>query len=134
MDPGDNNQDGAAKGAESLPTATTQTAREADNPIAKRNYTQTTRETRSMGTTMVGVDAGALSLALEETARPRESTPTASPSRKRQRVWGDRFVANRQGQDLQASFSLLHEDSSPATPSRAKRRPANSELHFQRST
>ena len=44
-----------------------------------------------------------------------------------------RFIPNREGQDLQASFSLLHEDASPSTPSKAKRRPANGELHFQRS-
>lgn len=103
-----------------------------EEPASKRNFTSITRETRSSGP-VGAVDAGALSLALAETARPRESTPTASPSRKRQRIYGDRFVPNRQGQDIQASFSLLGEDGSPSTPSRSKRRPANSELHFQRS-
>jgi hypothetical protein len=44
------------------------------------------------------------------------------------------FIPNREGQDLQASFSLLHDDGSPSTPSsRTKRRPANGELHFQKS-
>lgn len=44
-----------------------------------------------------------------------------------------RFIPNREGQDLQASFSLLHEDASPTTPSRAKKRTPHGELHFQRS-
>lgn len=44
-----------------------------------------------------------------------------------------RFIPNREGQDYQASFSLLHDDASPATPSKAKRRTPHSELHFQRS-
>ncbi|KAJ9665537.1 substrate-specific activator of APC-dependent proteolysis [Coniosporium apollinis] len=80
------------------------------------------------------IDATALSKALEQfeqAGRQREHTPAASPSRKRQRVYGDRFIPNRSGQDLQASFSLLHDDGSPATPSRRKRIPDN-ELHFQR--
>ncbi|KAH6669106.1 WD40-repeat-containing domain protein [Plectosphaerella plurivora] len=62
----------------------------------------------------------------------RESTPGASPSRKRQRINGDRFIPSRSGQDLQASFSLLHEDGSPATPSRQKKRTPHGELHFQK--
>ncbi|CAM1510277.1 Fc.00g006120.m01.CDS01 [Cosmosporella sp. VM-42] len=63
---------------------------------------------------------------------PRESTPGASPHRKRQRINGDRFIPTRSGQDLQASFSLLHEDGSPATPSRQKKRTPHGELHFQK--
>src|SRR4051812_41768662 len=43
------------------------------------------------------------------------------------------FIPTRSGQDLQASFSLLHEDGSPATPSRQKKRTPHGELHFQRS-
>ena len=43
-----------------------------------------------------------------------------------------RFIPNRAGQDLQASYNLLHDDGSPATPSKAKRTPHN-ELHFQKS-
>lgn len=43
-----------------------------------------------------------------------------------------RFIPNRAGQDLQASFNLLHDDGSPATPSKARRTPHN-ELHFQKS-
>lgn len=38
------------------------------------------------------VDPGALSRALEEAGRTRERTPGGSPSRKRQRVYGDRSV------------------------------------------
>lgn len=117
---------------------------------------------------------------MEDAGRIRERTPGASPSRKRQRIYGDRsvdyaisvsrvcccytqirsavamlllhlcalledlqehaltefprrFIPNRDGQDLQASFSLLHDDASPATPSKAKRRTPHGELHFQKS-
>ena len=38
------------------------------------------------------VDSTALAKALEDTGRVRERTPGASPSRKRQRVYGDRLV------------------------------------------
>ena len=38
------------------------------------------------------VDSTALTKALEDTGRARERTPGASPSRKRQRVYGDRSV------------------------------------------
>ncbi|UNI24472.1 substrate-specific activator of APC-dependent proteolysis [Purpureocillium takamizusanense] len=70
---------------------------------------------------------------LRELQRPhRESTPSASPHRKRQRINGDRFIPSRAGQDLQASFSLLHDDGSPATPSRQKKRTPHGELHFQK--
>ncbi|KAL6715689.1 substrate-specific activator of APC-dependent proteolysis [Lecanora helva] len=81
------------------------------------------------------IDPNALSKALknmEDAGRTREHTPGASPSRKRQRIYGDRFIPNREGQDLQASFSLLHDDASPATPSRAKKRTPHGELHFQK--
>ena len=44
-----------------------------------------------------------------------------------------RFIPNREGQDLQASFSLLHDDGSPATPSKQKKRTPHGELHFQKS-
>ncbi|KAF2141940.1 uncharacterized protein K452DRAFT_308360 [Aplosporella prunicola CBS 121167] len=80
------------------------------------------------------IDPTALSKALEKfehTGRQREPTPGLSPSRKRQRVYGDRFIPNRSGVDLTASFSLLHDDGSPATPSKTKRTPHN-ELHFQK--
>jgi len=43
-----------------------------------------------------------------------------------------RFIPNREGQDLQASYSLLHDDGSPATPSRSKKKTPHGELHFQR--
>ncbi|KAH8174270.1 hypothetical protein LIA77_05689 [Sarocladium implicatum] len=68
-----------------------------------------------------------------ELHRPqRESTPSASPHRKRQRINGDRFIPSRSGQDLQASFSLLHDEGSPATASRQKKRTPHGELHFQK--
>lgn len=44
-----------------------------------------------------------------------------------------RFIPNRDGQDLQATYNLLHEDGCPATPSRSKKRGPQSELHFQKS-
>ena len=44
-----------------------------------------------------------------------------------------RFIPDRNGQDLRANFNLLPDEISPTTPSRAKRRPANGELHFQKS-
>ncbi|KAK3325750.1 WD repeat domain-containing protein [Apodospora peruviana] len=80
------------------------------------------------------LDADAVDSALrrELSRQQHESTPSASPHRKRQRINGDRFIPTRSGQDLQASFSLLHEDGSPATPSRQKKRTPHGELHFQR--
>ncbi|KAJ9635567.1 uncharacterized protein PV06_02805 [Exophiala oligosperma] len=69
---------------------------------------------------------------VESSGRPRDRTPGRSPSRKRQRVYGDRFIPNRDGQDLQASYSLLHDEGSPATPSRSKKKTPHGELHFQR--
>lgn len=81
------------------------------------------------------VDANALNKALSDVARAgqrRVSTPAASPSRKRQKLQaGDRFIPNRAGQDLSASYNLLHDDGSPATPSRLNKR-APSDLHFQK--
>ncbi|KAI4178830.1 MAG: hypothetical protein L6R41_008183 [Letrouitia leprolyta] len=80
------------------------------------------------------VDAGALSRALqgvERETQSRERTPVGSPSRKRQRIYGDRFIPNRDGRDLQASFSLLPDNISLATP-RTKKRTPHGELHFQR--
>lgn len=70
---------------------------------------------------------------LEHGGRHRELTPGSSPSHKRQRVYGDRFIPNREGRDLQAGFSLLHDDGSPATPSKSKKRTPHNELHFQKS-
>ncbi|RYP04450.1 hypothetical protein DL764_004461 [Monosporascus ibericus] len=82
----------------------------------------------------LGIDPDTLSRALsrEFSADRRESTPGVSPSRKRQRINGDRFIPSRSGQDLQASFSLLHDEGSPATPSKQKKRTPHGELHFQR--
>ncbi|QIW97616.1 hypothetical protein AMS68_003134 [Peltaster fructicola] len=68
------------------------------------------------------VSARALSKALQhiDEGRRRASTPSASPSRKRQKVFGadNRFIPNRSGQDLQASYNLLDDEGSPASPSR----------------
>ncbi|KAM7223440.1 WD40-repeat-containing domain protein [Rhypophila decipiens] len=82
----------------------------------------------------IGLDPDAVDNALrrELGRQQRESTPGQSPHRKRQRINGDRFIPSRSGQDLQASFSLLHEDGSPATPSRQKKRTPHGELHFQK--
>ncbi|KAK4679278.1 substrate-specific activator of APC-dependent proteolysis [Podospora pseudoanserina] len=86
----------------------------------------------SSRSTDIGLDAVDHALRREIGRQHRESTPGASPSRKRQRINGDRFIPTRSGQDLQASFSLLHEDGSPATPSRQKKRTPHGELHYQR--
>ncbi|KAK1770541.1 WD40 repeat-like protein [Phialemonium atrogriseum] len=79
-------------------------------------------------------DADAVDHALrrEMSRQQRESTPGSSPHRKRQRINGDRFIPTRSGQDLQASFSLLHDDGSPTTPSGQKKRTPHGELHFQK--
>ncbi|KAL2888169.1 Fizzy-related protein -like protein [Ceratocystis lukuohia] len=65
-------------------------------------------------------------------ARENGSALGTSPHRKRQRINGDRFIPTRSGQDLQASFSLLHEEGSPATPPRPKKRTPHGELDFQK--
>ncbi|KAJ6116405.1 hypothetical protein N7512_006130 [Penicillium capsulatum] len=81
------------------------------------------------------VDASALAKALkdyDEAGIRKERTPGTSPCRKRQRVYGDRFIPNRDGQDLQATYNLLHEDGCPSTPSKSKKRMPNSDLHFQK--
>ncbi|KAF2971205.1 hypothetical protein GQX73_g2346 [Xylaria multiplex] len=71
-----------------------------------------------------GVDAETLTRALSrELSERRDSAPAASPNGKRRRIDADRFIPSRSGQDLQASFSLLHEEGSPATPSRKKPTP-----------
>lgn len=83
------------------------------------------------------VNATALNKALqqvEDTDRARSVTPSGSPSRKRQKVQvgGDRFIPNRSGQDLQASYNLLHDDGSPATPSKSAKKVHSTELNFQK--
>lgn len=94
-----------------------------------RSSTRTSDMTRSTAFDINAVDS-ALRRGMQ---RPqRESTPGASPHRKRQRINGDRFIPSRAGQDLPASFNLLHEDASPATPSRQKKRTPHGELHFQK--
>ncbi|CUS09246.1 unnamed protein product [Tuber aestivum] len=77
----------------------------------------------------VGPDADALRAALSDAV----ATPAPSPSRKRQRViYGDRFIPNREGIDLQASYSLLHAEGSPSTPQKPQKRTPHGELHFQK--
>lgn len=73
-------------------------------------------------------------LAQMEDAGRRSITPAGSPSRKRQKTYtGDnRFIPNRSGQDLQASYSLLDDEGSPATPSSRHKKQPSSELHFQK--
>lgn len=83
------------------------------------------------------VNPSALNRALkqmEDAGRRRDITPAGSPQRKRQKTFaGDhRFIPNRSGQDLQASYSLLDEEGSPATPSRSHKKAASTELHFQK--
>ncbi|KAK1028898.1 substrate-specific activator of APC-dependent proteolysis [Friedmanniomyces endolithicus] len=104
--------------------------------IGKRSHSERIANA-SHGSGSEPISATALNKALqqvEDAGRPRTLTPSGSPSRKRQKVQGvgggDRFIPNRAGQDLQASYSLLHDDGSPATPSTHKRAP--SDLHFQK--
>ncbi|KAI0996524.1 Fizzy-related [Podosphaera aphanis] len=59
-------------------------------------------------------------------------TPGGSPCRKRQRVYGDRFIPNREGRDLLSSFNLLYDDGSPKTLSKQKKRVPHYELNFQK--
>lgn len=93
---------------------------------------------RSLRSGSEPVSANALNKALqqvEDVERARSITPTGSPSRKRQKVQGgggDRFIPNRSGQDLQASYNLLHDDGSPATPSKGHKKVHSTELNFQR--
>jgi cell division cycle 20-like protein 1, cofactor of APC complex len=96
------------------------------NSISGRSETSNL-ESEAMQRMMEGSGAG----------KQRERTPGRSPSRKRQRTYGDRtygdrFIPNRDGQDLQATYSLLHDDGSPATPSRSKKKAPHAELHFQK--
>ncbi|KAL4796997.1 WD40-repeat-containing domain protein [Aspergillus venezuelensis] len=98
-------------------------------------YPESSGAQRTRRHTSGAIDPNALTRALKEyddAGRSRERTPGASPSRKRQRVYGDRFIPVREGQDLQATYSLLHEDGCPATPSKTKKRTSHSELHFQK--
>ncbi|KAI4260070.1 MAG: hypothetical protein LQ352_000449 [Teloschistes flavicans] len=81
------------------------------------------------------IDPAALTQALhhvEHGVRSRERTLLGSPSRKRQRVYGDRFIPQREGRDLHAAFNLLPDLNPPTTPSRSKKRIPHGELHFQR--
>ena len=98
----------------------------------------TTRTDRSHRSGSEPVSAQALNKALqqvEDTERARSITPNNSPSRKRQKVQGgggDRFIPNRSGQDIQASYYLLHDDGSPATPSKSHKKIHSTELNLQR--
>ena len=71
---------------------------------------------------------------VEDVGRARSITPSGSPSRKRQKIQGsgDRFIPNRSGQDLLASYNLMHDDGSPSTPSKAHKKVHSSELNFQK--
>ncbi|KAK2073670.1 hypothetical protein P8C59_007933 [Phyllachora maydis] len=80
----------------------------------------------------VDMDAVNHALRKDRVRQNRGSTPTANPSRKRQRIDGDRFIPNRSGQDLQGGFNLLHDEGSPASPSKTKKRTPHGDLHFQR--
>lgn len=102
--------------------------------ISNRHISRTSISGRT-GDIPATAESEAMQRKMEEFAsagRQRERTPGRSPSRKRQRTYGDRFIPNRDGQDLQASYSLLHDDGSPATPSRSKKKTPHGELHFQR--
>ncbi|CAK4031616.1 related to anaphase promoting complex, Cdc20, Cdh1, and Ama1 subunits [Lecanosticta acicola] len=104
----------------------------------KRPHSETHTASGNDGAHRAGsepVNPIALNKALKEVERSgqrRVSTPTASPSRKRQKVQaGDRFIPNRAGQDLSASYNLLHDEGSPATPSKLNKK-APGDLHLQK--
>lgn len=79
---------------------------------------------------MSGPDGELLRAALDDALSASAAAP--SPSRKRQRLYNDRFIPNREGVDLQAGFSLLHAEGSPAQ-SKGKRRQGVGERDYQRS-
>ncbi|KAF8251138.1 WD40 repeat-like protein [Wilcoxina mikolae CBS 423.85] len=100
--------------------------REFENRV--RHATTTAKPKTPVGSPVArhanGPDPHDLRAALEDAV----ATPTPSPSRKRQRiVYQDRFIPNREGVDLQASFSLL-----PSTPTKPPKRTPQGELHFQK--
>ncbi|KAK3047332.1 substrate-specific activator of APC-dependent proteolysis [Extremus antarcticus] len=111
-------------------------------PRSKTPPTITGKRQHSERSASRPVSVAALNKALqqvEDTSAARSITPTgSSPSRKRQKVQNgggggsDRFIPNRSGQDLHASYNLLHEDGSPATPSKGHKKVHSSELNFQR--
>lgn len=124
--------DNIAKRMVSPPGTRTPPSRPIKNTLS---FPETTGNRSHFRNASDAVDPVALASALkdyDEAGRRRERTPGTSPSRKRQRVYGDRFIPNREGQDLQATYSLLGEDGCPSTPSRTKKRAPHGELHFQR--
>ncbi|KAK7723136.1 substrate-specific activator of APC-dependent proteolysis [Botryosphaeria dothidea] len=126
----------AGAGNDDLHTPTLISPPESKTPPTARNKRNITAPGAiGNGKSADTLDPNALSKALEkfeQAGRQRDYTPGLSPSRKRQRVYGDRFIPNRSGQDFPASFSLLHEDGSPATPSKSAKRTPHNELHFQK--
>ncbi|KAF3234018.1 substrate-specific activator of APC-dependent proteolysis, partial [Orbilia oligospora] len=59
------------------------------------------------------------------------STPAATPpSRKRIKVYGDRYIPSRDV-DIQAAFNLATAIGSPSTPSKPRKRAPNGELNHQ---
>ncbi|KAL9587519.1 MAG: hypothetical protein Q9212_000221 [Teloschistes hypoglaucus] len=113
-----------------------------DGPAYSDTHASVTRNCSELTTTnghhrseSEPVDPAALTQALnyvEHGIRNRERTPVGSPSRKRQRIYGDRFIPQREGRDLHAAFNLLPDLNPPTTPSRSKKRIPHGELHFQR--
>ncbi|KAF2221420.1 WD40-repeat-containing domain protein [Elsinoe ampelina] len=102
---------------------------------AKRQRTQENQDARERGSTPLDVEAVNAKLKQSDDMRlQRETTPGESPKRKRARVvYNDRFVPNRSGQDMRASYNLMNDEGSPATPSsRSHKRPPPSELDTQR--
>ncbi|KAF2154615.1 WD40 repeat-like protein [Myriangium duriaei CBS 260.36] len=105
---------------------------------AKREHAQENQHvaTRARSSTPLDIDAVTARLQQQqqhaESRRQRETTPGESPKRKKPRVYSDRMIPNRIGQDLKASYSLMHDDGSPATPSKYHSRPPPSELHIQK--
>ncbi|KAK3940704.1 quinon protein alcohol dehydrogenase-like superfamily [Diplogelasinospora grovesii] len=113
-----------------LPPSERLHARQGESSRTLRHSSRSTEVGRVSGFDADALDSALLSAQLGRSQR--ESTPGASPHRKRQRINGDRFIPSRSGRDLQASFSLLHEAGSPASPSGKKKRTPHGELHYQK--
>ncbi|KAF2721861.1 WD40 repeat-like protein [Polychaeton citri CBS 116435] len=108
--------------------------RDAGNGSSTAQQNQQLQQHQRSGSEPVNAgQLGKLLKEVQETGR-RSITPGGSPSRKRQKMQqsDDRFIPNRSGQDLPASYNLLHEDGSPATPSKGHRKGASIETHLQK--
>lgn len=102
-----------------------------------RNHAVPESDRKTRSSDSKSISAHALSKALQRVDQDvtrRASTPSASPSRKRQKVFGGdgRFIPNRSGQDLQASYSLMNDEGSPASPHKNNKMTTTTDVDSQR--